>query len=120
VLPTATPTVPPSEEAFCHAYGDLAATQGSYVAQPDQAGADLLRAALDDILAVGIPESMGALARTGYFVDLSGLYADLGEVLDPRAVPGAAPDDPALSGGTSLTGAPGAFGDWLVDLCPGW
>lgn len=117
VMPTATPDVAPSEEAFCDAYGALAAVQGQYLAQPDEAGAQLLRDTLDGLLATGIPESMGVLPRTGLFIDLSGVYESLGETLDRRAVPGAAED---AGDGTSLSGASGAFGEWLVDLCPGW
>lgn len=115
--PTATPATAPSEESFCAAYGSLAAVQGQYLAQPDEVGAQLLRETLDGLLATGVPESMGVLARTGLFIDLSGVYESLGETLDPRAVPGAAED---AGDGTSTSGASGAFGEWLVELCPGW
>lgn len=116
VLPTA-PAAPPSEEAFCEGYRMLAASQGQYAAQPDEHGAALLRDAADNLLATGVPDSMQAPARTGYLVEISGIYASIGEKLDPRAVPGAAAQD---DGGSSLSGAAGEFGAWLNRLCPAW
>lgn len=114
VLPSATPATPPSEEAFCQRYRMLASAQGQYAAQPDERGAELLREAADDLLATGVPDSMQVPARTGYFVEISGIYATLGEALDRRAVPGAAEDD----GGSSVSGSAGEFGAWLNRLCP--
>lgn len=114
VLPSATPATPPSEEAFCQGYRMLASAQGQYAAQPDERGAELLREAADDLLATGVPDSMQVPARTGYFVEISGIYATLGEALDRRAVPGAAEDD----GGSSVSGSAGEFGAWLNRLCP--
>lgn len=116
VLPTATPATAPSEEAFCQGYRQLAAAQGQYAAQPDGPGAELLRGAADDLLAIGVPDSMQVPARTGYFVEISGIYASLGTALDRRSVPGAADAD----GGTSVSGAVGEFGAWLNRFCPAW
>lgn len=116
VLPTATPATAPSEEAFCQGYRRLAAAQGQYAAQPDGPGAELLRGAADDLLAIGVPDSMQVPARTGYFVEISGIYASLGTALDRRAVPGAGEAD----GGTSVSGVVGEFGVWLNRLCPAW
>lgn len=117
LLPSVTPATPPTEEAFCESYRMLAASQGQYLAQPDERGATLLRTAAENLLATGVPDSMQVPARTGYFVEISGVYATLGERLDRRAVPGAAQDD---GGSSSLSGAPGEFDAWLHRLCPAW
>lgn len=117
VMPTATPVIAASEEAFCARFRMVADLQGQYAAQPDGTGAGLLRDEVDDILTIGVPDSMGGAARTGYFLDLSGIYESLGEELDPRAVPGAAAD---VTGGDSLSGPAGAFGSWLSEFCPAW
>lgn len=118
VVPTATGAAP-SEEAFCAGFRTVAAVQGQYLAQPDETGAALLRDALDDLLATGVPDSMDTLARTGYLIEMTGLYGTLGEELDPSAVPGAATADGSGAADSSLAGAPGAFGQWLTELCPG-
>jgi len=117
VSPDATSVPTPSEEAFCLAYGELAAAQGQYVALPDEGGARLLLSKADALVATGVPDSMSMLARTGYFVEISGIYTSLGQALDRSAVPGALEDD---GSGTSVTGSGGAFGSWLNDFCPGW
>lgn len=109
--PAATADPAPSEEAFCAGFRAVVAVRGQYLAQPDEIGANLLQDALDDLLATGVPHSMEALARSGYFVRMSELYGTVGERLDPGAVPGAADTPPK--------GAPDAFDAWLTDLCPG-
>ncbi|GAA4815015.1 hypothetical protein ACFQ0K_06815 [Nocardioides caeni] len=112
----ATPSGPaPSEEAFCSAYRDLAAAQGQYVAQMDERGAELLRETADELVALGVPDSMSVLARTGFRLELSGIYGSIGLALDPTAVPGALTED---GDGTSLSGSAGEFGAWLSELCP--
>lgn len=117
VMPTATPVIAPSEEAFCARFRRLSGLQGQYAAQPDETGAGLLRDEVDDVLAIGVPDSMGIPARTGYLLALSEIYESFGERLDPRAVPDALPDG---ADGTSLADPSGAFGTWLAELCPGW
>lgn len=113
LLPTATPATAPSEEAFCGKYRMLAAAQGQYVAQPDERGAEVLREAADDLLATGVPDSMRPGARSAYFVEISGIYATLGENLDRQAVPGAESSaDPSSS--------TNEFSAWLAELCPAW
>ena len=112
VMPSATPSTPPSEEAFCAEYRLLAAAQGQYVAQPDARGAEILREAADRLLATGVPETMGLPARAGYFVELSGVYGSIGATLAPEAVPG--------SGDGPVAGASGEFSGWLAAFCPAW
>ncbi|GAA1511560.1 hypothetical protein [Nocardioides humi] len=108
------PTTVPSDEEFCDAYRVLAAAQSQYAAQPDSA-AEALRRAADDLIDGGVPDSMSALVRTGYYVEISGVYGSLGDELDRSAVPGALEDDGT---GTSISGTVGAFGGWLAQYCP--
>ncbi|WP_408897794.1 hypothetical protein ACJ5H2_01485 [Nocardioides sp. R1-1] len=105
----------PSEEQFCSRYLVLAAGQGQYAAQPDETSARLLRDAAEELVSVGVPASMSPLARTGYRVEISGIYDSLGEDLPAAAVPGALGDE---ADGSSLSGVVGAFGDWLAQYCP--
>ncbi|WP_436699108.1 hypothetical protein [Nocardioides sp. BYT-33-1] len=104
----------PGEDEFCAGYLTLADAQGQYAAQPGTA-ADALRAAAGDLVALGVPDSMSPLARTGYYVEISGVYGSLGDELDRSAVPGALVDD---GSGASTSGSVGAFGDWLAQYCP--
>lgn len=108
--------VVPGEDEFCAGYLTLADAQGRYAAQPVTA-ADALRAAAGDLVALGVPDSMSRLVRTGYYVEISGVYSSLGEELDRSAVPEALADD-GPGGSTSTSGSVGAFGGWLAQYCP--
>lgn len=109
------PVRTPSDDEFCSRYLVLAAGQGQYAAQPDETTTRLLRDAAEDLVAVGVPASMSPLARTGFRVEISGIYDSLGEELPAAAVPGALEDG---GDGSSLSGVVGAFGDWLAQYCP--
>lgn len=112
VMPTATPSTPPSEEEFCANFWAMLAAQGEYAAAPDQRGYELLKEAADRLLATGIPRSMSTLALGGLHADLSEAYLDLGLALSPDAIPGAVE-------ASELEGSYEAFGDYLTDYCPG-
>ncbi|MDQ6524817.1 hypothetical protein RB608_14460 [Nocardioides sp. LHD-245] len=111
--PAAAPV--PSDDAFCAGYRRLAAAQGQHLAQPGETGAQELAAAAADLVATGVPASMSPLVRTGYRIEISGVYDSLGDTLPGDAVPGALEDDGRA---TSVSGVVGAFGDWLAQYCP--
>lgn len=110
-MPSATPSAPPSEQAFCEAYRTMAGAQSQYVVTPDARAAELLRERADQLLAVGTPETMPLTARGGFYVELSGVYAQIGLTLAPEAVPGAA----ELA---EVQGASEAFAAYLAGFCP--
>ncbi|MFC5729101.1 MULTISPECIES: hypothetical protein [Nocardioides] len=111
VMPSATPSIPPSPKEFCDAYRTMAGAQSQYVVTPDARAAELLRERADQLLAVGTPASMPLTARGGFFVELSGVYASIGLALAPEAIPGAA----ELA---EVQGASAAFGSFLAGSCP--
>lgn len=112
VMPTATPSTPPSEEEFCTNFWAMLAAQGEYAAAPDERGYELLEEAADRLLATGIPRSMSTLALGGLHTDLSDAYLDLGLALSPDAIPGAVE-------ASELDGSYDAFGEYLETYCPG-
>ncbi len=112
--PTPTAEVPgpaPSEEEFCHLFRQLADAQAVYAASPDTLGAELVRNTVDDLVDLGVPESMPPEARGGYFTVLDGVYGELGSSLEPGAVPGAAD-------GEQIAGSDAAFATYLDEYCP--
>lgn len=99
-----------TDEEFCVGWKELAVAQGGFAADPD-GGADALRVAADDLLALGVPEQMSPLARAGYLRVMDGVYESLGLRLDPARVEGA-------GGGEPLEGADAAFAGYLAESCP--
>lgn len=106
---TSAPIPPTSEEAFCAAFRRLAATQGEYAAMPDERAGELLREAVDDLVAGGVPATMTLPARGGYHTVVEGIYASLGLSLERSAV--GAPDEP-------VAGEDAAFASYLAQFCP--
>lgn len=106
-----TTSAPPevSEEAFCAEFRRLAAAQGEYAAVPDERATELLREAVDRLVATGVPATMTIPARAGYYTLLEGIYSSLGLSLEPSAV--GAPDDPVEK-------ADAAFTSYLTQYCP--
>lgn len=102
---------PPSEEEWCRGFRRLADAQAVYAAAPDTRGAELIREAADDIVAMGVPATMPVEARGGFYTAISGIYGSLGETLDPAAVPGAADGD-------QIAGSDAAFSSYLNEFCP--
>jgi hypothetical protein len=98
-----------SEEAFCAAFRRLAAAQGQYVATPDERAIEVLRAAADDLVSGGVPETMSLPARGGYHTVVEGVYETVGLSLDRSAV--GALDEP-------VSGEEAAFSSYLTQFCP--
>lgn len=104
------PSLPtPSEEKFCAGFRRLAASQSEYAAAPDQRGVELLRAAADDLVDLGVPATMSLPARGGYHTVVAGIYDSIGLSLERAAV--GAPDEPVAN-------EDAAFSSFLAEYCP--
>ncbi|MDZ5619606.1 hypothetical protein SFC88_02150 [Nocardioides sp. HM23] len=103
VLPT------PAEEEFCAGFRKLAATQSEYAAAPDARAVELLRDAADELVGLGVPETMTLPARGGYHTVLEGIYASIGMSLDRSDV--GALDEPGANDDA-------AFSSYLSQYCP--
>ena len=101
---------PPSTEAFCGEFRNLADAQAFYTSDPDQRRTELVAAA-DRLVRLGVPREMGDAARGGYYALIRGIYESVGLALPPRAVPGALP-------GEQVEGADQAFSAYLTRYCP--
>lgn len=105
-----TPAKAPGERAFCAGFEALAQAQASYADEPDARGPALEDAA-SRLVGIGVPASMPAAARGGYYTLLDGIYSSLGKALDPTAVSGAAQAGQLPDSGT-------AFSAYLGQACP--
>lgn len=107
----AQPTEPPrqaTDEEFCAGFVRLANSQGTFVSEGETRPGPLQEAA-DDLVAIGVPQSMSLPARTGYHAVISGVYETIGLELPPEAVGAAA---------TAVDGADAAFTAYLDQECP--
>ena len=129
----ADPTVSPSasstaavvpDDTWCAGWQGLVAAQGQYVASPTtEAGATLL-AVVDELHALGVPESLDPAGYT----ELTAVLDDIRASVDPSFTPSVVPSEPADvgSGHDHDHGDEGQaeeehreapFGTWLADYC---
>jgi hypothetical protein len=126
-----TPTGPAvvADGAWCAGWQGLVAVQGAYVASPSPETGDAVLAAVEELEALGVPESLDPAGYT----ELTAVLDDVRASVDPSFTPSVEPSEPADVGdheghegegegegeggheGHDASDAP--FGVWLAEYC---
>lgn len=121
---TSTSSGPPvvADGTWCEGWQSLVALQGQYVASPTPDAAAQLLAVVDDLQALGVPESLDPAGYTELTAVLDGVHASADPSFTPTVVPSEPADvgdnhDHALEDEADEDHEVAPFGTWLADYC---
>jgi hypothetical protein len=127
--PTKTDLPVVADDVWCTGWHELVTVQGQWVATQSAQDAEVVLAAVDELQALGVPES---LDPSGY-TELTAVLDDVRASIDPTFTPSVVPSEPAdvavegdeheddehgddeHEGGADAADAP--FGAWLAQYC---